>query len=75
MSLILKDEINQLRKELKTLGYKLKTEKFINPLKVLASIYLNETFIYGSGANVYNKETFINHKNAIDTFKKYELIY
>jgi hypothetical protein len=72
MSVILRENIKELRKELKNIGYKLKTES-LNNLKVFASIYLNDVFIYGSGANVYTSKTFEENKKAIDIFKKYEL--
>ena len=68
-----KSDVKQLRKELRDVGYKLKTEHF-TPTKVFASIYLNDKFIYGTGANVYTQKTIDEHRIPIDVFNKYQLL-
>jgi len=65
--MILKTKVKQLRKDLKALGYTLKTES-VTDLKVLASIYLNGVWVFGDGVNVYHKETQEKHKDAIKLF-------
>jgi len=60
----------ELRKELKKIGYTLKTEK-LNENKVFINIYLNKIWVYGSDANVYHKDTIKEHNQAIQIVRKY----